>query len=121
MKVWSLTIALFAGALIACAPAPDTIRLSSRSDAANVPQPIEKSFVEGDLLVLDAIGIDSSGDETELCVTATSSDPSIVEVLPARGECRVFILLARRPGHARVSFTAREVTSVAEIDVVAAP
>jgi hypothetical protein len=120
MKIGAAPAVLLAGALFACAPAPDAIELSSRPDRTNVPQPLDKSLVEGDLLVIDAIGVDS-GDRTELCVTAVSSDPSVVEVLPARGDCQVFILLARQPGHARVSFTAREVTSYAEIDVAPAP
>lgn len=127
-------------ALFGCERSPDVIALEFRhdrhwlhggaaSDAVVGPPdapllPTDGKFVQGDLLVIEArplIG-DEEMDVDDACVTAISTAPAVAEVRPARGSsCRVFVVLAREPGRATVSFSARGANTVAEFDVAAVP
>lgn len=120
MKIRLSATALIATSLIACSPEPDLVSLTSRADETYADEPLPTQLVEGDLLVVDAVGLDS-GDPMEACAAAASSDPAVLEALPVRGDCRVFLLLARRPGHARVTFTVRGVSAASDIEVVPTP
>ena len=113
-------VLVFAILLVACGkPSPAAIELRSRASSPADPDLKEVSaLVEGDLLVIDAVPIDYDHTELVLCATATSSAPKVVEVLPVRGQCGVFAVAAKSPGHASISFSARESTAVTELDVL---
>jgi hypothetical protein len=109
--------AIAAAAAVACGPpSPDRLELVSRT------APIEGglgaptvSLIEGDLLAVDVNSIDGD-EEMGLCVEASSSSDA-VEVGRVRGQCRLFFVMARAPGTARVRFEARGTRTELLVDV----
>ncbi len=97
-------------ALAGCEPSPESFGLTSMSS-----QPISGgkdarsvSLVEGDVFVFRSAPLDDDDDEMNLCVTAKSSAPSVIEVRRVQGQCRVFVAMAKAGGSATVTFEARD-------------
>lgn len=122
MRWFSMGFVIGVAVLPGCGDAStETIQLTSRTESFEKPEvPVPKKLLVGDLLVVDARPLDDDKEQTSACSAASSSDPSVLEVKPIRGNCRLFVLLGKRTGHVRLSFSAGEVRAAAELDVLSA-
>lgn len=103
-------------------PSPKSVKITSRSDSFETPElKDEPAIVEGDLLVLEVQSYDDEDKEMNLCPAVSSSDATVAEVRPVRDKCRLFVVLARKPGSAVVTFRVRDTTSTAEVTVTSSP
>ncbi len=112
MRAWLALASMIA--LVGCGPPdPDAIELSTKAAdavAVNAPPPEETIVAVGDLVAIEARPLDDDGDRMRLCIEASTSAPDVVDVRRATGRCdepRLFVLGAKRPGTARIRFSAR--------------
>lgn len=103
----------------ACEPSPESFNVVDRSGqfgiAASIPA--AATLAEGDVLVVDTAPLDDDKDPMDLCVTATSSDTTAVEVRRVQGKCRMFVISAKASGSALVTLKARDGTQTVPITV----
>ena len=109
--------------LVACEPSPESFTLGAKSS-----HPITRgeststtTMLEGDVLVIDTNPLDDDLDRMDLCVTAASSNPTVVEARRATGKCRTFVLSATASGNATVTFRARDGVESLTITVTPLP
>lgn len=99
-------------------PSPKHIEITSREDAFKTPElKDDPSIVEGDLLVVEIQSFDDEDEPMDLCPAASSSNPDVVELRAVRDKCRLFIVLARKPGSSTLSFRVRNTVATAEVIV----
>lgn len=104
---------------VACKPSPEKIELSSSTHS--VERDGELSMAEGDVMVVEAKPLDDDNDAMNLCVTAESSDPAVLTVQHVVNKCRSFVVAAKAPGRAKVTFHARDDDSGFVVAVTPAP
>jgi hypothetical protein len=98
----------------ACGPrSPELIAVTSRAGGAITP------IAEGDLLVLDASPLDGDGDVMDLCVEASRTEGTSVELRKVRGQCRRFVVTPSGVGSSRIRFEVRGTTTEIVVEVVA--
>lgn len=78
-------------------------------------------LAEGDLLVVRTSGFDGDDKLLDMCLDGSSSDPSVIEVHTVTGQCRTFVLLARKQGFADVTFGGRGTSATGRIEVTPLP
>lgn len=103
-------------------PSPKSVKVTSRADSFETPEFKDNpAILEGDLLVLEVQSYDDEDKEMNLCPAASSSDPAVAEIRAVRDKCRLFVVLARKPGSAVVTFRARNTTATADVTVLPSP
>src|SRR4051812_44618052 len=94
----SFVFALLSLAVAGCEASPRRITFESVSGQALADGTQPTTLGEGDLLLLDATPVDADDKPMNLCVTSSSSDPSVVDVKPVSGNCHRFLVSAKAGG-----------------------
>lgn len=126
-KVLLSAVLLAIVATTGCAPAPDEIKITTRTSPFSSPDLLtapETRLYVGDLLAVEASPVDGDDDTMKLCVEFTTSDPKVADVKRSVGACdepRVFVITAQGPGTARVRFGARDTWKELSVVVLDTP
>ena len=112
--LWLVALGAFA---VGCSSEHVQLSHPDASGAQGVLDPL--TLAEGDLSVVEAKVYVDDEEEEDACPSVRSSDRSVADVQAVKDDCRIFVILAMRPGEAKLTF--KPDGDATTIDVVVTP